>query len=322
MKNFRAVTPSLRGTVMIDRSGLHKGGSFKLLTEGGGYRAFGRTGKISAWKKGGGVKRKYRLIDFKRLGAKGEVLRIEYDPNRTAFIALLKHHDQATTAQSATSSASTPAVENIGGAHSEVDGIAEEKGVIANLNSSKFAQSRIRDGHSYVLAPEGVKVGDILQSGSGAPIKAGNCLPMIEIPVGTVIHNIEMKRGKGGQIARSAGCSATLLSKAQDVVLVKLTSGEVRKIDAMCVATIGVLSNQGNKNVSIGKAGRSRKMGRRPTVRGVAMNPIDHPHGGGEGKTSGGKDPRDPWGRRTKGLKTRRNTRSDSMIVRRRSKSK
>ncbi len=270
LKNFKPVTPSTRGLVLIDRSQLYKGRPVKELTEGlkksGGRN---NSGKITTRHIGGGHKRRYRLVDFKRrkfdVGA--TVDRIEYDPNRTAFIALLKYDD----------------------------------GEVA-----------------YILAPQRLKVGDRVVAGEKADIKPGNAMPMKSIPVGTIIHNVELKPGKGGQMARSAGAYVQLVGKDQGMALLRMPSGEQRLVRAECMATIGAVSNPDNQNQNLGKAGRKRWMGVRPTVRGVAMNPIDHPHGGGEGRTSGGRHPVTPWGKPTKGKRTRTNKRTQNMILRRR----
>lgn len=270
LKTYKPVTPSTRGLVLIDRSQLHKGRPVKELTEGlkktGGRNHFGR---ITTRHIGGGHKRRYRMIDFKRrkfdVGAVVE--RIEYDPNRTAFIALIKYDD----------------------------------GELA-----------------YILAPQRLKAGDRVVSGEKADIKPGNAMPLKSIPVGTIIHNVELKPGKGGQMARSAGSFVQLVGKDQGMALVRLASGEQRLVQAECMATIGAVSNPDNQNTKLGKAGRKRWMGIRPTVRGVAMNPIDHPHGGGEGRTSGGRHPVTPWGKNTKGKRTRSNKRTQNMILRRR----
>ncbi len=270
LKNFKPVTPSTRGLVLIDRSQLYKGRPVKELTEGlkksGGRN---NSGKITTRHIGGGHKRRYRMVDFKRrkfdVGA--TVDRIEYDPNRTAFIALLKYDD----------------------------------GEVA-----------------YILAPQRLKVGDRVVAGEKVDIKPGNAMPMKSIPVGTIIHNVELKPGKGGQMARSAGAYVQLVGKDQGMALLRMPSGEQRLVRAECMATIGAVSNPDNQNQNLGKAGRKRWMGVRPTVRGVAMNPIDHPHGGGEGRTSGGRHPVTPWGKPTKGKRTRTNKRTQNMILRRR----
>lgn len=271
LKFFNPVTPSTRGLVLVDKSALHKGKPEKSLvcglTKKGGRNNFGR---ITAWRKGGGHKRKYRIIDFKRDNAmSAKVVRIEYDPNRTAFIALIKYEDNTL---------------------------------------------------SYILAPQKMEVGDTIRSASDADIKPGNCLPLIKIPIGTVVHNIELKAGKGAQLARAAGAYVQLIGKDGDLVMLRLRSGEVRYVRAECRACIGAVSNPDNQNVKLGKAGRSRWLGIRPTVRGVAMNPVDHPLGGGEGKTSGGRHPVTPWGKPTKGKKTRNNKRTDRYILKSRHK--
>lgn len=228
-------------------------------------------GEITIWRRGGGHKRRYRVIDFKRdkPGIVAKVATIEYDPNRSAFISLLHYAD------------------------------GEKR---------------------YILYPQGVKVGDKVVSGPDADIVAGNALPLRNIPVGTLVHNIEMREGKGGQLVRSAGGAAQLLSKEGEYAQVRLPSGEVRKVHLECMASIGQVGNLDHENVSLGKAGRTRWLGRRPTVRGVAMNPVDHPLGGGEGKTSGGRNPVTPWGQPTRGFKTRNNKRADKFIVKRREK--
>ncbi len=227
-------------------------------------------GKVTARHKGGGHKRKYRIIDFKRdkFGIPAKVFSIEYDPNRTSYIALLNYAD------------------------------GEKR---------------------YIIAPEGLKVGDNVMSGSGSEIKVGNCLPLKEIPLGSFIHNVEMKPGKGGQLGRSAGSSLQLMAKEGRMAQLKMPSGEVRLVSVDCLATYGVVGNTDHENLSYGKAGRSRWLGIRPHVRGVAMNPLDHPMGGGEGKTSGGGHPVSPWGQKAKGLKTRkRKNPSNKYIVKRR----
>jgi large subunit ribosomal protein L2 len=226
-------------------------------------------GELSIWHRGGGHKRMYRIIDFKRdkFGVPARVASIEYDPNRSAFISLLHYAD---------------------------------------------------GDKRYILYPLGLKVGDRVVSGPGADIVVGNALPLKNIPAGTMIHNIELRPGKGGQLVRSAGGAAQLLAKEGDYAQVRLPSGEVRKVYMDCIATIGQLGNVEHENISIGKAGRKRWMGIRPTVRGVAMNPVDHPHGGGEGKTSGGRNPTTPWGKPTRGYKTRHNKQTDRLIVKQR----
>ncbi len=275
LKNFNPVTPSLRGTILIDRSELWKGAPVKGLTEGK-HSSGGRNqhGRITVRFRGGGHKRAYRLVDFKRrakFGMPGVVERLEYDPNRTAFIALVTYEDGE---------------------------------------------------QAYILAPQRLKVGDKVVAGEKADIKPGNAMPMAAIPVGTIIHNIELKPGAGGKIARSAGTFAQLVGKDQGYAQVKLSSGEVRTVRAECMATIGAVSNPDNSNQQLGKAGRNRWLGKKPHNRGVVMNPVDHPHGGGEGRTSGGRHPVTPWGKPTKGAKTRNNKRTDGLIVRRRNATK
>ena len=268
LKQFRPITPSQRELVLIDRSELWKGKPVKSLTEGltktGGRNSNGR---ITAFHKGGGHKRSYRLVDFKRrkFDVPATVERIEYDPNRTAFIALIKYND----------------------------------GELA-----------------YILAPQRLAIGDTVISGERTDIKPGNALPLKNIPVGTIIHNIELKLGRGGQLIRSAGGFAQLVGKDSGYAQVKLRSGELRLIHADCMATIGAVSNPDHQNENLGKAGRNVWKGKRPHVRGVAMNPVDHPHGGGEGRTSGGRHPVTPWGKGTKGNKTRSRKKDNKFILR------
>ncbi|MCP4922691.1 MAG: 50S ribosomal protein L2 [bacterium] len=273
LKSYKPTTPAQRQLVLVDRSDLWKGRPEKSLTEGltksGGRNNLGR---ITARHRGGGHKRLYRFVDFKRIkdGVAAKVERIEYDPNRTAFIALLRYAD----------------------------------GEI-----------------SYILAPQRLEVGATIFSGSGAEIRVGNSLELKDIPVGTIIHNVEMKPGKGGQMARSAGAYVQIVGRDSGYVQLRLASGELRMVRGECRATIGAVSNPDQKNINLSKAGRNRWLGRRPSVRGVAMNPIDHPHGGGEGKTSGGRHPVTPWGQPTKGKKTRAKKKaSDRLIIRRRKK--
>ena len=274
LKHFNPVTPSLRGTILIDRSELYKGKPVKQLTEGKSHSG-GRNnhGRITVRFRGGGHKQSYRVVDFKRrkFDVPATVERLEYDPNRTAFIALVKYQD----------------------------------GELA-----------------YILAPQRLKVGDTVVAGERVDIKPGNAMPLGAIPVGTIIHNIEMKPGAGAKIARSAGTYAQLVGKDAGYAQVKLMSGELRLVRGECMASIGAVSNPDNQNQEIGKAGRSRWLGRRPHNRGVVMNPVDHPHGGGEGRTSGGRHPVTPWGKPTKGYKTRTNKRTDKLIVRRRNVTK
>ncbi|DBB03083.1 TPA: 54S ribosomal protein L2 mitochondrial [Trebouxia sp. C0004] len=260
----------MRGRVITDRRDLWKGGPYKPLTEGirktGGRNAQGR---ITSYQRGGAHKRLYRIIDFKRniTGAQGTLERIEYDPNRTARIALARYP-------------------------------AEEGG------KERFA---------YILAPQQMVPGDAIMSGSAAGIRTGNSLPLSAIPVGTALHNVEMHPGKGGQLARSAGTSARLVSKDERYVVVRLPSGEQRSVLSHCMATVGAVSNPQHKNVKIGKAGAARWLGRRPVVRGMAMNPVDHPHGGGRGKRKG-RISQTPWGVPTKGYRTRHSNRTDQYI--------
>jgi len=270
LKSYKPTTPGQRQVVIVERSELWSGGPVKSLTEGM-RKTGGRNnhGHLTAYRVGGGHKRRYRIIDFKRrkFDVAAKVERLEYDPNRTAFIALIRYADG-------------------------------EQG--------------------YILAPQRLRVGDEVVAGERADIKPGNAMPLKSIPVGTIVHNVELKPAKGGQLARSAGTYVQLVGRDADYALLRLGSGEVRKVPSECMATIGAVSNPDQQNVSIGKAGRSRWMGIRPCVRGVAMNPIDHPHGGGEGRTSGGRHPVTPWGKPTKGKKTRHNKKTDGMILRRR----
>jgi large subunit ribosomal protein L2 len=267
LKTFKPITPGLRQLVLVDRSDLYKGKPVKTLTEGksstGGRNNLGR---VTSRFRGGGHKKSYRLVDFKRrkTDVAATVERIEYDPNRSAFIALIKYAD-------------------------------------GDL--------------SYILAPQRLGVGDSVISAETADVKPGNCMPVANIPVGTIVHNVELKIGKGGAIARSAGTYAQIVGRAEGYVILRLNSGEQRLVHGRCVASIGAVSNPDHMNVSIGKAGRNRWLGWRPHNRGVAMNPVDHPHGGGEGRTSGGRHPVTPWGFPTKGKKTRSNKRTDKMIV-------
>jgi large subunit ribosomal protein L2 len=270
IRAFRPTSPGRRFYTVSDFSELTRGEPERKLVESksstGGRNHYGRT---TVRFRGGGHKQRYRLIDFKRgkIGVPAKVAHIEYDPNRTARIALLHYADG-------------------------------EK--------------------AYILAPDGLKQGQSVISSRNADIQPGNCLPLLYIPAGTTIHNIEMKRGKGGQLVRSAGVAATLMAKDSSYAQVKLPSGEVRKIHVLCRATVGQVSNLEHQNISLGKAGRSRWLGRRPHNRGVTMNPVDHPMGGGEGRTSGGRHPCSPWGQLAKGLKTRKNKRTESMIIKRR----
>ena len=268
LKSYKPTTPGQRGLVLIDRSELWKGRPVKALTEGltksGGRN---NTGRITARRIGGGAKRLYRIVDFKRTkrDIPAMVERIEYDPNRTAFIALIKY----------------------------------------------------RDGEqAYILAPQRLAVGDTVIAAERADIKPGNAMAFSGMPIGTIVHNVEMKPGKGGQIARAAGTYAQFIGRDGGYAQIRLSSGELRMVRQECFATVGAVSNPDNSNQNFGKAGRTRHQGKRPSVRGVAMNPIDHPHGGGEGRTSGGRTPVTPWGKDTKGRKTRSNKQTDKYIVR------
>src|SRR5579871_4267570 len=272
IKSYRPTTPTRRFQTVVSRQDITKQKPEKSLVTGK-QRTGGRssTGRISSRFKGGGHKKAYRIIDFKRdkVGISAKVAAIEYDPNRTARIALLHY----------------------------VDG---EK--------------------RYIIAPVGLEVGRIVSSGPDADILLGNCLPLKNIPAGTIVHNIELRPGKGAQMARSAVAQAQLVSKEGDYALLKLPSGEIRKVQVECTATIGQVGNVEHENVSLGKAGRKVWMGKRPHNRGVSMNPVDHPHGGGEGKTSGGRHPVTPWGQPTRGFKTRNNKRTNKWIVTRKQK--
>ncbi len=268
LKQFNPTTPSQRNLVLVDRSHLWKGKPHKSLTEGltkkGGRN---NKGRITARRIGGGHKRSYRKVDFKRrkYDMAATVERIEYDPNRTAFIALIRYED------------------------------------------GEFA---------YILAPQRLDVGGSVIAGAKVDVKPGNAMPLESIPIGTIIHNVELKAGKGGQIARSAGAYVQLVGRDSGYAIIRLNSGEQRLVRAECMATIGAVSNPDHSNIKLGKAGRKRWLGKRPSVRGVAMNPIDHPHGGGEGRTSGGRHPVTPWGKPTKGKRTRSNKSTDKFIVR------
>ena len=268
LKTFKPATPGLRQLIIVDRSELYKGKPEKSLTVGltktGGRDNFGH---VTSRKIGGGHKRKYRVIDFRRnkFDCEATVERIEYDPNRTSFIALINYEDG-------------------------------EK--------------------AYILAPQRLKSGDKVISSEKADIKPGNAMPLKSMPVGTIVHNVELKAGKGGQLVRSAGCYAQVVGKDAGYAQLKLSSGELRIVREECLATVGAVSNPDNQNISLGKAGRSRWLGVRPVARGVAMNPVDHPHGGGEGRTSGGRHPVTPWGKPTKGAKTRSNKKTDRFIMR------
>ncbi len=272
LKTFKPYTKSTRTTILVDRKNIWKGSPVKSLTRGK-HSSGGRNnlGRITSRAKGAGHKKRYRIIDFYRnkIDVIGNVIRIEYDPNRTSYIALIKYEDKS---------------------------------------------------QNYIICPEGMKAGDKIVSGNSKEIKNGNCMPLKDIPPGTLVHNVELEEGNGGKLARSAGSSVTLSGFDDEHAIIKLSSGETRKVRSNCKATIGTVSNADQKNIQIGKAGRNRWKGKRPMVRGVAKNPVDHPHGGGEGKTSGGRNPVSPWGQSAKGLKTRKPKRSDQFIISRRKK--
>jgi len=272
LKSYNPTTPSQRQLVIVDRSSLWKGKPVKKLTEGL-TKSAGRnnTGRITARRRGGGHKQTYRIIDFKRrkFDAVGTIERLEYDPNRTAFIALVSYEDGE---------------------------------------------------QAYILAPQRLAAGDKVIAGERVDVKPGNAMPLRSIPIGTIVHNVELKPGKGGQMARSAGTYVQIVGRDSGYALLRLASGEVRMVRGECMASIGAVSNPDQQNINLGKAGRKRWLGKRPAVRGVAMNPVDHPHGGGEGRTSGGRHPVTPWGKPTKGKKTRNNKATDRLIVRRRKK--
>lgn len=273
LKQYKPTTPGRRGLVLVDRSELHKGKPVKTLTKGltksGGRNNHGR---ITARRRGGGAKRSYRIVDFKRNRFEAATVeRLEYDPNRSAFIALIKYGN-------------------------------------GDL--------------SYILAPQRLAAGDSVVAGDRVDVKPGNAMPLASMPIGTIIHNVEMKPGKGGQIARSAGTYVQLVGRDQGYAILRLTSGEQRLVRAECMATVGAVSNPDNSNIKLAKAGRNRWLGKRPSVRGVAMNPVDHPHGGGEGRTSGGRHPVTPWGKPTKGKRTRSTKKPSSKYILRRRRSK
>tara|TARA_B100000214_G_C23891172_1_gene591845 strand:- start:33 stop:869 length:837 start_codon:yes stop_codon:yes gene_type:complete len=272
LKSYKPYTKSTRTTVLVDRKNIWKGSPYKPLTRGknssGGRNNLGR---ITSRARGAGHKKRYRIIDFHRnkIDMTGTVDRIEYDPNRSSYIALITYEDKTKT---------------------------------------------------YIICPQNIKIGDKIISGTNKEIKVGNCMPLGDIPPGTQVHNVELNLGAGGKLARSAGAHVTLSGIDDEYAIIKLSSGETRKVRKDCKATIGVVSNPDQKNIKIGKAGRNRWKGKRPQTRGVAMNPVDHPHGGGEGKTAGGRNPVSPWGQSAKGLKTRRPQRSDKFIITRRKK--
>ena len=268
LKQYKPTSPARRGLVLVDKTGLHKGGPVKSLSKGK-TKSGGRNNKghITSRGIGGGNKQKYRFIDFKRRkwGMEATVERIEYDPNRTAFIALIKYEDGEL---------------------------------------------------SYIIAPNRLAPGEKVIADEKTDTKPGNAMLLGQMPVGTIIHNVEMKPGKGGQIARSAGTYVQLVGRDRGMVIVRLNSGEQRYLRSDCMGTVGAVSNPDNQNQNLGKAGRRRHMGIKPLTRGVAKNPVDHPHGGGEGRTSGGRHPVTPWGKPTKGARTRKNKQTDKMIIR------
>jgi large subunit ribosomal protein L2 len=268
LKTYNPTTPGQRQLVTVSRDGLHKGKPVKTLTEGlTGSGGRNNLGRMTARRRGGGHKRTYRIVDFKRakLDVEGTIERLEYDPNRSAFIALVKYEDGE---------------------------------------------------QAYILAPQRVGPGDKIVASKRADVRPGNAMPLMAMPIGTIVHNIEMKPGKGGQIARAAGAYAQYVGRDQGYAILKLNSGEQRLVHQSCMATVGAVSNPDHSNINIGKAGRNRWLGKRPSVRGVAMNPIDHPHGGGEGRSSGGRHPVTPWGKPTKGKRTRSNKQTDKFIAR------
>ena len=268
LKTYKAVTPSRRHLVLVKRDDLYKGSPVKSLTEGlnqtGGRN---NDGHVTSRRRGGGHKRRYRIIDFRRqkFDVNATVERLEYDPNRTAFIALVKYEDGE---------------------------------------------------QAYILAPQRLQVGDVVVSGEKVDIKPGNAMLLKNMPVGTVVHNVELNPGRGGQLVRSAGCYAQLIGKDAGYAQLRLSSGELRLVRGECMASVGAVSNADKQNENLGKAGRNRWLGVRPSVRGVVMNPVDHPLGGGEGRTSGGRHPVTPWGKCTKGKKTRHNKKTDVFIMR------
>ena len=267
LKTFKPTTPGIRQLALVDRSELYKGKPLKILTEGKSEKG-GRnnTGRITVRFRGGGHKKTYRIIDFKRrkFDSPAKVERIEYDPNRSSFIALIKYADGE---------------------------------------------------QNYIIAPQRLAVGDEVVAGVSVDVKPGNAMQLGSIPVGTIVHNVELKIGKGGAVARSAGAYAQIVGRDQGYVSLRLSSGEQRLVHGLCFATVGSVSNPDHMNASLGKAGRNRWLGQRPHNRGVTMNPVDHPHGGGEGRTSGGRHPVSPWGKPTKGKKTRSNKSTDTFIV-------
>ena len=268
LKHYNPTSPGRRGLILVDRSALHKGRPVKALTEGL-RKSGGRNNMGHATARGiaGGHKQLYRIVDFKRRtwDAPAVVERLEYDPNRSAFIALVKYPDGK---------------------------------------------------QAYILAPQRLAVGDSVVAGKKVDVKPGNAMEIGQMPVGTIVHNVELKPGKGGQIARAAGTFVQVVGRDKGMVIIRLNSGEQRYTRSECMATVGAVSNPDNSNTNLGKAGRNRWLGHRPLTRGVAKNPVDHPHGGGEGRTSGGRHPVTPWGKPTKGAKTRSNKSTDHMIIR------
>jgi large subunit ribosomal protein L2 len=268
LKSYNPTSPAQRGLILVDRSKLWKGKPVKALTEGKS-KTGGRNnmGHVTSRGIGGGHKQRYRIVDFKRRkwDMPATVERMEYDPNRTAFIALLRYEDGTQT---------------------------------------------------YILAPQRLAVGDTVVAGKKTDVKPGNAMELAQMPVGTIVHNIEMKPGKGGQIARAAGTYAQVVGRDRGLVIMRLNSGEQRYIRGDCMGSVGAVSNPDNGNQTLAKAGRNRWAGKKPLTRGVAKNPVDHPHGGGEGRTSGGRHPVTPWGKPTKGARTRNNKRTDGMIIR------
>ncbi len=268
LKSYNPTSPGRRGLILVDRSALHKGRPVKALTEGL-RKSGGRNNKGHATARGiaGGHKQLYRMIDFKRRtwDVTATVERLEYDPNRSAFIALVNYPDGTQT---------------------------------------------------YIIAPQRLAVGDVVTAGKKVDVKPGNAMEVGQMPVGTIVHNVELKPGKGGQLARAAGTFVQVVGRDKGMVIIRLNSGEQRYVRSDCMATVGAVSNPDNSNTNLGKAGRNRWLGHRPLTRGVAKNPVDHPHGGGEGRTSGGRHPVTPWGKPTKGAKTRSNKSTDHMIIR------
>ncbi len=268
LKSYNPTSPGQRGLILVDRSGLFKGRPVKALTEGL-RKSGGRNNMGHATARGiaGGHKQLYRIVDFKRRtwDVVATVERLEYDPNRSAFIALVKYPDGA---------------------------------------------------QSYIIAPQRLAVGDVVTAGKKVDVKPGNAMEIGSMPVGTIVHNVELKPGKGGQLARAAGTFVQVVGRDRGMVIIRLNSGEQRYVRSDCMATVGAVSNPDNSNQNLGKAGRNRWLGHRPLTRGVAKNPVDHPHGGGEGRTSGGRHPVTPWGKPTKGAKTRSNKSTDRMIIR------